>query len=278
MQTMASLGNHEGNPSAMPSHGEATISIKDVSKTFRSRGSANTVLEDINLEISDREFIVLLGPSGCGKSTLLRIIGQLLPPTTGHVSVRGIPSKTQRKQTGDGSLGFVFQQPNLLPWRTVERNVELPLEIQGVPKAKRSGTSKELLELVGLGNATRKLPAHLSGGMAQRVSIARALAVDPKVLLMDEPFGALDAQTRDDMAMELQSIWMRKPTTVIFVTHSISEAVLLADRIVVLGGSPGTIDSIHDVPFPRPRDMEITESQEFYSLVRTIRRRLKDHK
>ncbi len=247
------------------------ITVDAVSKVFTSRTEKQVMaLREISLDVEEGEFVVLLGPSGCGKTTLLRIMGQLEAATVGTVTIKS------SKGGGDSTIGFVFQEPTLMPWRSSEDNVGLPLELVGVHKKDRVERVGEMLDLVQLAHARRKTPAQLSGGMRQRVSIARALVHDPDVLLMDEPFGALDAQTRDMMNVELQRIWMQNPKTVVFVTHSVAEAVFLGDRIVMLGMNPGHIHSITEVNLPRPRTMEMAESQEFRTLVADLREQIGD--
>ncbi|MEO6019043.1 MAG: ABC transporter ATP-binding protein [Knoellia sp.] len=243
------------------------ITVDKVSKVFTSRNQKRVMaLREISLDIEEGEFVVLLGPSGCGKTTLLRIIGQLEGATVGSVKISS-PTHDSR----ESSIGFVFQEATLMPWRTSAENVGLPLELAGVPKKDRLSRVRDMLELVQLGHAEKKSPMQLSGGMRQRVSIARALVHDPDVLLMDEPFGALDAQTRDTMNLELQRIWLENPKTVVFVTHSVAEAIFLADRIVMLGMNPGHIHSITTVDSPRPRTMDVMESEEFRRLAADLR-------
>jgi NitT/TauT family transport system ATP-binding protein len=245
--------------------GAIAIEVHHVFKTFRvNRNDHVNALRDIHFSIHEGEFVVLLGPSGCGKTTLLRIMGGLEPATEGGIAFPG-------GSGGVGDIGFVFQDATLMPWRSAQRNVEVPLEIAGVDRATRRERAAALLDLVGLHGFERKLPTQLSGGMRQRVSIARALAHDPPVLLMDEPFGALDAQTRESMNVELQRIWMESAKTVVFVTHSVEEAVFMADRIVLLDTHPGRIHSITPVDFPRPRRPALIRSAEFQELVAEIR-------
>lgn len=247
------------------------ITVDAVSKVFTSRTEKQVMaLREVSLDVEEGEFVVLLGPSGCGKTTLLRIMGQLEAATVGTVTIKS------SEEGRDSTIGFVFQEPTLMPWRSSEDNVGLPLELAGVHKKDRVERVGEMLDLVQLAHARRKTPAQLSGGMRQRVSIARALVHDPDVLLMDEPFGALDAQTRDTMNVELQRIWMQNPKTVVFVTHSVAEAVFLGDRIVMLGMNPGHIHSITEVNLPRPRTMEMAESQEFRELVADLREQIGD--
>ncbi|WP_416904371.1 ABC transporter ATP-binding protein [Micromonospora echinospora] len=249
----------------------SAITVEGVSKVFAgASGQSMLALSDVTLDIADGEFVVLLGPSGCGKTTLLRIIGELESPTTGRV-LRDHGGQTAGAEK---PLGFVFQEATLMPWRSTAANVALPLEMAGVGRRERMARVREMLTLVGLAEAEEKYPHQLSGGMRQRVSIARALAHDPKILLMDEPFGALDAQTRDTMNVELQRIWLETRKTVVFVTHSVSEAVFLADRIVMLGTKPGHIHSITEVTLPRPRTVDMTESAEFRHLAAELRRQI----
>lgn len=240
------------------------ISISHMNKTFRAQdGVAVNALDDINLEVEQGEFVSLIGPSGCGKSTLLRIVADLIKPTSGSVMVNGKPAEQARK---DRDYGFVFQNATLYDWRTVLRNVQLPLEIMEYPKAERDRRAREMLKLVELTEFEDKYPFQLSGGMQQRVSIARALAFQPGILLMDEPFGALDAMTRDEMNLELLRIWgeasggARK--TVVFVTHSIPEACFLSDRVVVMSPRPGRVASVQSVPLERPRSVATRVSPE----------------
>ncbi len=245
---------------------DVVIAVQHVSKTFFvGKNDFVRALKDIDFEISRGEFIVLLGPSGCGKTTLLRILGRLESATEGRIAT------SARTEGQSSDLGFVFQDATLMPWRSAIRNVELPLEIAGVSRKQRRERAQELLDLVGLSGFEKKLPNQLSGGMRQRVSIARALAHDPPVLLMDEPFGALDAQTRDQMNVELQRIWLKSGKTVVFVTHSVDEAVFLADRIVLLDTHPGRIHSITQVPFARPRASSVKDTDEFRRLSAEIR-------
>lgn len=248
----------------------ATITVDAVSKVFTGRNAEKVMaLREISLRVTEGEFVVLLGPSGCGKTTLLRIMGQLEDATVGTV-------RLDSADATDGSIGFVFQEATLMPWRSSLDNVALPLELVGVPKKDREQRAREMLRLVNLSEAERKTPQQLSGGMRQRVAIARALVHDPSVLLMDEPFGALDAQTRDMMNVELQRIWMENPKTVVFVTHSVAEAIFLADRIVMMGMNPGHIHSVTDVNLPRPRTMEVSESEEFRRLAAELREQIGD--
>ena len=251
-----------------------TISIRGLSKTYATRRARTEALRGIDLEIAPGEFIVVLGRSGCGKSTLLRALGGLLPPSEGGITIDGRPLYDARGGADDGalgSLGFVFQEANLLAWRSVWRNIALPLEVIGVPRAERKARAMALAASVGLEAFADHLPRALSGGMRQRVAICRALAADPSVLLLDEPFGALDAMTRDEMNLMLQDVWMRERRTIVLVTHSIAEAAFLADRIVVLSPHPGRIQRIVEVGYPRPRSAATMREPAFHDLVDRLR-------
>ena len=238
------------------------IKIENLYKIYRSRSSRVSALEDVNLDILQNEFITLVGPSGCGKSTLLKIIGALIRPSRGTLHYDG---KTLLQPTRD--VGIVFQEPVLLPWRTALDNVLLPAEILGLDIAASRPRAMELLKLVGLKGFESSYPRELSGGMQQRVALSRALIHDPSVLLMDEPFAALDAMTREELGFELLRIWDTHKKTVIFVTHNIVEAILLADRVVAMSPRPGRIAKIVKVDLPRPRtlDMEFTSEFKGYS-------------
>jgi NitT/TauT family transport system ATP-binding protein len=257
----------------MTNSDELVVQLQGVDKVF-SRGDqpATTALEGIDLAIRAGEFVSLIGPSGCGKSTLLRIIGDLIAPTRGTVVVNGKPADRARR---DRDYGMVFQAPVLFEWRTVEDNVKLPLEIQGADSAKRTSRAKEMLDLVELGEFLGHYPYQLSGGMQQRVAIARALAFEPAILLMDEPFGALDEMTRERMNSEVLRIWERTGTTVVFVTHSIPEAVFLSSRVVVMSARPGRITKVIDVDLPRPRNEDTRETRRYFELVTEVREALR---
>ena len=246
-----------------------TVSIvcEQVGKTYAGRNGPVEALTPIDLTVKAGEFLVLLGPSGCGKTTLLRMIGGLQQPTSGKLTLS--PSVP-----GPSVTGFVFQQANLMPWLTIEENVALPLRLKNVSKDKRLQRARALCELVGLGRFTKAWPRELSGGMQQRAAIARAMVDDPHLLLMDEPFGALDALTRARMNGELERLWISTGATVVLVTHSISEAVMLADRIVVMSARPGRILSITDVDFPRPRAAELENTGEFQKIAAALRAQL----
>jgi NitT/TauT family transport system ATP-binding protein len=239
----------------------AGITARDVGMTFVSRaGTSTTVLEDLSLDIAPGSFVTLLGPSGCGKSTLLKILGGILEPTSGEVAIGGTPAAeaVRRKE-----IGLVLQRPALLPWMTAHENVMLLREIAKGDRKAAARAADEALELVGLTDAAKRLPHELSGGMAQRVSIARALAMEPTILLMDEPFGALDAITRDSMNEALASIWAATGKTVVFVTHSISEAIFLSDTVHVMGLNPGRVIDSAEIKIPRPRTEESIATEEF---------------
>ena len=250
------------------------VSLKNVTKIFGVGSSNQTVaLQQIDLDIRQSEFVSLIGPSGCGKSTLLRLVGDLISPTTGTVQVNG---KSARQARLDQDYGIVFQAPVLYEWRSVMRNVQLPLELRGYSRRERDLRAREMLSLVELDGFERHYPWQLSGGMQQRAAIARALAIRPALLLMDEPFGALDEMTRERMNMELHDIWQRTETTVIFVTHSIAEAVFLSSRVVVMSARPGRITSVLDVDLPLPRTYDTREVTRYFELVNEVRDWLRD--
>ena len=246
------------------------VEITGVTKTF-PRGNV-TALQDIELALAPGEFVSLIGPSGCGKSTLLRVIGDLVQPTSGTVQVNGKPAHQARI---DRDYGIVFQDSVLFDWRTVSKNIGLPLELLGWDRARRKQRVDEMLELVELQTFGDHHPWQLSGGMQQRVSIARALAFEPALLLMDEPFGALDEMTRERLNLELLSIWQKLGSTVVFVTHSISEAVFLSTRVVVMSPRPGRIAGEVAVDLPYPRTVETHEDPRFFELVTQVRELLR---
>jgi NitT/TauT family transport system ATP-binding protein len=249
------------------------VRLAGVEKVFEVRGGGSTVaLQGIDLDIRAGEFISLIGPSGCGKSTLLRIVADLIQPTTGTVEVNGKPAPRAR---ADRDYGMVFQAPVLFDWRTVEANVRLPLEVMGAGGPDRTKRVREMLELVELGGFLRHYPHQLSGGMQQRVAIARALCFEPAILLMDEPFGALDEMTRERLNAELLRIWAQTGTTIIFVTHSIPEAVFLSTRVVVMSARPGRITEVIDIDLPQPRGEATRESDRYYELVTAVRESLR---
>jgi NitT/TauT family transport system ATP-binding protein len=243
------------------------VQIKDVTKRF----GETTALQGIELEIEPQEFVSLIGPSGCGKSTLLRIIGDLIQPTGGTATVNGKPARQARI---DRDYGIVFQDAVLYDWRTVAKNIALPLELARWDRRRRAARVKEMLELVELTGFDSHYPWQLSGGMQQRVSIARALSFDPALLLMDEPFGALEEMTRERLNMELLQIWEASGSTVVFVTHSIAEAVFLSTRVVVMSPRPGRISSMIPIDLPQPRTATTREEPHFFELVTEVREAL----
>ena len=249
-------------PALTPQTALTKIHIEHLSKVYGSREGSVTALDDVNLSIRGNEFVTLVGPSGCGKSTLLKVIGALIKPTRGVLCHDGEPLTNPTRD-----VGIVFQEAVLLQWRTVLENVLLPAEILGLDKAKSRSRAMDLINLVGLGGFEKRFPRELSGGMQQRVSICRALIHNPSVLLMDEPFAALDALTREELGFELMRIWAVDKKTVVFVTHNIIEAILLADRVVAMTPRPGRIARVIDIALPRPRtiDMEFTETFKSYS-------------
>ena len=245
---------------------DAVVSLAGVTKTFAKGGT--TALQDIDLEVSAGEFVSLIGPSGCGKSTLLRVIGDLVPPTAGDVRING---KTADRARRDRDYGIVFQAAVLYDWRTVAKNIALPLELLKWDRARRTARVDEMLELVELAGFERHYPWQLSGGMQQRVAIARALSFEPALLLMDEPFGALDEMTRERLNLELLRIWAETGSTVVFVTHSISEAVFLSTRVVVMSPRPGRIAGVVPIDLPQPRGVMTREEPRFFELVTEVR-------
>ena len=250
----------------------SVVTIQSVNKVFGQAPNQTIALKDINLNIEQGEFVSLFGPSGCGKSTLLRIIGDLISPSNGTVLVNGKPAQKARV---DRDYGIVFQAPVLFDWRTVEKNVQLPLEIMGKSHSERTERANKMLDLVELTGFQKHYPYQLSGGMQQRVSIARALSFNPQLLLMDEPFGALDEITRERLNAELLDIWARTKTTIVFVTHSIPEAVFLSTRVVVMSARPGRITQIIPIDLPQPRNFDTRELPRFYELVIQVREALR---
>jgi NitT/TauT family transport system ATP-binding protein len=250
---------------------EPVVSLRGVTKTFG--GGGVTALESIDLDVAPGEFVSLIGPSGCGKSTLLRIVGDLVEPTSGEVVVNG---KSARQARLDRDYGIVFQDAVLYDWRTVAKNIAMPLELLKWDRAKRARRVEEMIELVELQGFAEHHPWQLSGGMQQRVSIARALSFNPSLLLMDEPFGALDEMTRERLNAELLRIWDASGSTVLFVTHSISEAVFLSGRTVVMSRRPGRVAAIVEVDLPQPRNADTREEPRFFELVTQVRDRLRE--
>ena len=246
------------------------ISARELGLVFQTADQPVTALSGVNLEVEDGDFVSFIGPSGCGKTTLLRVIADLEQATSGAITVNGMsPAEARRTR----AYGYVFQAPALYPWRTVEQNVGLPLEIMGLDR--QAERIRRNLDLVNLTGFDKKFPWQLSGGMQQRVSIARALAFDPKLLLMDEPFGALDEIVRDKLNQQLLELWDRTKKTVVFVTHSIPEAVFLSTRIVVMSPRPGRIIDVIETRFPRNRTLDIRETPEFLAVAHRVRKGLK---
>ena len=249
---------------------DGRILIEGVTKSYSSDAGDILALNKIDLDIASGEFVSIVGPSGCGKSTLLRCIGGLIPATSGSIRIGGAEIRGP-----DSRIGYVFQKAVLLPWRTVENNLLLPFEINGKPSQADKDNVQKILEMVGLSKYAQHRPTELSGGMQQRVSVARALVMSPSILMMDEPFGALDAQTRETMNEELLRIWREAGTTIVFVTHDIGESLFLSDRIIVMSAQPGAIQNIIDVDIPRPRTFDQVESDErFWKMRNKIREAL----
>ena len=249
------------------------ITCRNVSVRFFTDRRSVTALSGIDLDVNRGELLTLLGPSGCGKSTLLRAVADLVTPSMGEIRVHGSAAEAARRRR---DIGFVFQDPALLPWRTALQNVELPLEVADGAKHKGKATPRELLELVGLKGWENAFPHELSGGMRQRVSIARALVSDPKILLMDEPFGALDEITRDRLNEELRRVWRDTGKTILFVTHSIYEAAYLGQRVLMLAANPGRVREIVPVRLPETRTLDIRETADFVALAAYLRRVLEN--
>ncbi len=250
----------------MTSAGPNFLDIESVDKIYGTRGGTITALKNVTLSIGSSQFVSLLGPSGCGKSTLLRCVAGLERPSSGRILLHGSEVLSPPKD-----MGMVFQRDVLLDWLTVERNILLPSKIRGLPANEWTSKARALLEVIGLTGFENRFPWELSGGMRQRVAICRALLLDPLLLLMDEPFGALDAMTRDELNLELQRIWLGNAKTVLFVTHSIPEAVFLSDRVVVMSRSPGRVVDTLTIDLPRPRPLAIRETREFGRYVSSIR-------
>ena len=243
------------------------ILIRNLRKEYRTRSAEKVLaLEDMNLSISENEFVTVVGRSGCGKSTLLKLIAGILPASQGEISINGIPVSEPRKD-----VGMVFQSPVLLPWRNVIENILFPIEIMKLHTSEYQEKTRKLLDLVGLSGFENKVPRELSGGMQQRVSICRSLIHDPNILLMDEPFGALDAMTRDELGLELTRIWQQEKKTVLFVTHSIPEAVFLGDRVIVMSPRPGRVVKVVLIHLARPRSIDMEFTDEFKNYVLDIR-------
>lgn len=244
------------------------IQIESVSKQYGSPRDGVPALREVSLSVRAGEFLSIIGPSGCGKSTLLKVIGDLIPPSAGKVTInRHTPAAARRAR----ECGIVFQSPTLMDWRTVERNIALPLEIVGAPRAERTERAQELLALIRLRDFAARYPRELSVGMQQQVAIARALSFHPSLLLMDEPFGALDEITRERLGRELLEIWARTHVTILFVTHSVGEAVRLSDRVAVMSPRPGHVERIIEIDLPRPRPAELRELPRYWELLREVR-------
>ncbi len=242
------------------------IEARGVAKTYQSKDGPVESLKPLDFAIREGEFVSVVGPSGCGKSTLLKMVAGLLPISGGELTLAGKPIKGPQKD-----VGIVFQSAVLLPWRSVEDNILLQAEMRRMPMHAARTTARELMQMAGLTGFEKKYPWQLSGGMQQRASICRALLHDPSVLLMDEPFGALDAMTREKMNLELQRIWMASKKTVMLITHSIPEAIFLSDRVIVMSERPGSIAAVYDIDLPRPRTLDMMASPEFGAYTRQVR-------
>ncbi|KKW67869.1 sulfonate ABC transporter ATP-binding protein [Lampropedia cohaerens] len=261
-----------GLPASPARHADLSIDVRDLSLVYPSSDGPVTALAHVDLQIRRGDFVSFIGPSGCGKTTLLRAIADLEQPTSGQLLVNGVTPRQARLRR---DYGFVFQAPALYPWRTIARNVELPLEVFGMPRWERQQRSAHYLAQVNLAGFERKYPWQLSGGMQQRASIARALSFEPALLLMDEPFGALDEIVRDQLNEQLLQLWRSTGKTVVFVTHSISEAVFLSSRIVVMSPRPGRIIDVIDSDLPRERGFDVRETPQFIQLAQRVREGLR---
>jgi NitT/TauT family transport system ATP-binding protein len=252
------------------------IELVGVEKRYGEGEDTVVALSRTDVGVERGEFLVLIGPSGCGKTTMLRLMAGLISPSSGNIKVAGRDLWVGERRDNEAvkNLGVVFQDANLFPWLTIEKNIALPLELRGAPADERRRRVADLMKLVGLTGFEDKWPRQLSGGMRQRAAIARALSYQPEILLMDEPFGALDAMTRDVMNLELLDIWMKTDCTIVLVTHSIPEAVFLADRILVLSPRPGRVDATITAPFARPRTLSVQALPEFQAIVADLRERL----
>jgi NitT/TauT family transport system ATP-binding protein len=263
-------GSFIGQPAANPAANSTSLAVQaqNVSLTFETSDGEVQALSNVNLDVAQGDFVSFIGPSGCGKTTLMRVIADLEKPTSGTILVNGV---TPEKARLGRHYGYVFQAPALYPWRTIERNVALPLEIMGLDAEERKKRVERYMSLVNLSGFERKYPWQLSGGMQQRASIARALSFEPAMLLMDEPFGALDEIVRDHLNEQLLRLWDQTKKTVVFVTHSIPEAVFLSSKIVVMSPRPGRIIDVIDTNFPRDRTLEIRETPEFLKIAQRVR-------
>ncbi len=266
--TPAPAQSEESNAEAR----RAVVEADGLSLTFETADGPVHALSEVDLRVEHGEFVSLIGPSGCGKTTLLRVIADLEQPTGGRIEVNGVSPHRARLER---SYGYVFQAPALYPWRNIERNVTLPLEIMGMPREERTACARKYMELVDLAGFEKKFPWQFSGGMQQRASIARALCFDPEILLMDEPFGALDEIVRDHLNEQLLKLWNKTAKTVVFVTHSIPEAVFLSTRIVVMSPRPGKIIDVIETNFPRDRSLDIRETPEFLKVAHRVREGLR---
>lgn len=266
---------HAGEPHATPSSANDSplssefIAVARLSKSYERGSESVLALDDIDFTIADGQFVAVVGPSGCGKSTLLKILAGLMPASGGEARLRGRPIEGPRRD-----IGVVFQSPVLFPWRSVLSNVLLPADVQGLARDQMRNHALQLLSLVGLGGVEHRYPWELSGGMQQRVALIRALVHDPAILLMDEPFAALDAMTREQMNLELQRVWLERRKTVLFITHSITEAAFLADRVLIMTPRPGRIKGDVAINLPRPRSLDVMTSPEFGAHIRRIRARV----
>jgi NitT/TauT family transport system ATP-binding protein len=251
---------------------QTLIQIEAVSKQYGPARGGVLALREVSLDIRAGEFLSIIGPSGCGKTTLLKMLGDLLKPSAGYIRVKGkTPADSRRAR----DCGIVFQTPTLMEWRSIARNIELPLEIVGAPRGERARRALELLDLIRLREFAARYPHELSVGMQQRVAIARALAYQPSILLMDEPFGSLDEMTRERLGQDLLDVWQRARVTIVFVTHSVGEAVRLSDRVAVMSPRPGRIERVIEVDLPRPRPAELRELPRYWELLREVRAALR---
>jgi NitT/TauT family transport system ATP-binding protein len=267
-----SVSRADATAAAEPGTRQLVVDAQNLSLTFQTADGEVQALSNVSLQVAAGEFVSFIGPSGCGKTTMLRLIADLQQPTAGTLLINGMSAENARLAR---LYGYVFQAPALLPWRTIEKNLKLPLEIMGYSEAEQQQRAERYLSLVNLGGFERKYPWQLSGGMQQRVSIARALSFDPALLLMDEPFGALDEIVRDHLNEQLLRLWRSTGKTVLFVTHSIPEAVFLSSRIVVMSPRPGRIIDIIDCDFPADRSLEIRETPEFLKIAQRVRNGLR---
>ncbi len=268
----ASPAPSEQRPATEAGARRTVVEAKGLSLTFETADGPVHALSEIDLRVGHGDFVSLIGPSGCGKTTLLRVIADLEQPTGGRIEVNGVSPHQARL---DRSYGYIFQAPALYPWRNIERNVTLPLEIMGMSREERTQRARKYLELVDLAGFEKKYPWQLSGGMQQRASIARALCFDPELLLMDEPFGALDEIARDHLNEQLLKLWDKTRKTVVFVTHSIPEAVFLSTRVVVMSPRPGKIIDVIETDFPRGRSLDIRETPAFLEVAHRVREGLR---